>query len=350
MMNRYFTATVIVLLSVVAPTMTSASTVAERTQGKILLQVEQHGEAWYVNPANELRYYLGAPSDAYQVMKSLGVGITNANLQLIPKQGQPWDGNSAVMNSVRGKIVLQVEKHGEAWYVNPTDGKRYFLGRPKAAWKLMTKFGLGISDADLDQIEIAGEYDSDHIPSSYLLDVPFTSQAPSGDWSSPYSEACEEAILVMLSHWKAGTSFSVTQVEDEIQSIVQWELANYGHHEDTAMAETANTASQYEGLKVKVSRTVTINRLKQLVSEGKPVIVPVYGKALGNPHFLNGGPDYHVVLLVGYEGTDFIVHDPGTRYGENYHYNVDIFYNAIHDLTDPESNIANGEKAIVVVQ
>jgi len=37
----------------------------------------------------------------------------------------------------RGKILLQIEQEGEAWYVSPADGKRYFLGRPADGFKIM---------------------------------------------------------------------------------------------------------------------------------------------------------------------------------------------------------------------
>ena len=40
-------------------------------------------------------------------------------------------------NQMKGKIILQVEQNGEAWYVNPGDGKKYFLGRPADAFKVM---------------------------------------------------------------------------------------------------------------------------------------------------------------------------------------------------------------------
>ncbi len=40
-------------------------------------------------------------------------------------------------NAQKGKILLQVEGSGEAWYVNPSDAKRYFLGRPADALKLL---------------------------------------------------------------------------------------------------------------------------------------------------------------------------------------------------------------------
>jgi len=61
----------------------AASDMAKAQKGKILLQVEANGEAWYVNPADEMRYYMGRPADAFNLMRQLGVGITTANLKKI---------------------------------------------------------------------------------------------------------------------------------------------------------------------------------------------------------------------------------------------------------------------------
>lgn len=44
-----------------------------------------------------------------------------------------WD----FANRQKGNILLQVEQGGEAWYVSPGDGKRYFLGRPIDGFKIM---------------------------------------------------------------------------------------------------------------------------------------------------------------------------------------------------------------------
>jgi hypothetical protein len=54
-----------------------------------------------------------------------------------------------------GKIFLQVEQNGEAWYVNPDDSKRYYLGRPQDAFNIMRSLGLGITNIDLENITIA---------------------------------------------------------------------------------------------------------------------------------------------------------------------------------------------------
>ena len=52
--------------------------------GRILLQIEEHGEAWYVEPDTMVRHFLGRPTDAWRVMREQGIGITNANLNRIP--------------------------------------------------------------------------------------------------------------------------------------------------------------------------------------------------------------------------------------------------------------------------
>lgn len=185
----------------------SASDMAKAQKGKILLQVESNGEAWYVNPADENRYFMGRPEDAFGLMRQLGVGITSKDLDkidiaIVNEQGTDQDGDglsdmfedaigtdkmkadsdgdgfddktelngaynplgSGYLNtdknfgeSQKGRILLAVERNGEAWYINPTDGKRYFMGRPHDAFNLMRALGLGISNDNLNKIAVQGD-------------------------------------------------------------------------------------------------------------------------------------------------------------------------------------------------
>jgi len=74
-----------ILLCVVGITsIVYADSLASRLAGKILLQVEENGEAWYINPANQQRYFLGRPNDAFELMRKLGLGIANKDLEQIP--------------------------------------------------------------------------------------------------------------------------------------------------------------------------------------------------------------------------------------------------------------------------
>lgn len=120
---------------------------ATNLNGRILLQVEAHGEAWYVNPVNGSRYYLGRPDDAFNVMRSLGLGITNADATNFKANGAPL--------RLSGRILLQVQDKGQAYYVNPLNRKLYYLGRPTDAFNVMRSLGLGITNADLIKIRIA---------------------------------------------------------------------------------------------------------------------------------------------------------------------------------------------------
>src|SRR3989339_510684 len=90
----------------------SAATLAERLSGKILLQVEDAGQAWYVEPGTGKRAFLGRPDDAFRIMRELGLGISEANYNIFA---------SKVPAKFSGKILLRVEAHGEAYYVSPGD-------------------------------------------------------------------------------------------------------------------------------------------------------------------------------------------------------------------------------------
>ncbi|RLC37251.1 hypothetical protein DRH27_04045 [Candidatus Falkowbacteria bacterium] len=202
---------IIILFSI--PSLLGAQTsLNQKLAGKILLQTESNGEAWYVNPDNNKKYYLGKPTDAFNLMRNLSIGISNENLEkfsigLIDYDDEDAD-NDGLSNRLEnalgtainnkdtdadgypdkqeiengynplkndelnidsefalghaGKIFLQTEQNGEAWYINPNDNKRYYLGRPADAFLIMKNFGLGITNNNLNKINTG--YFSNYIP------------------------------------------------------------------------------------------------------------------------------------------------------------------------------------------
>lgn len=134
-----------------------------RLKGKIILKVEEKGEAYYISPIKREMQYLSKPVIAFRVMREQGIGITNKNLEKIqvadnycPNYSPSCDNKDAhdftFASQHKGKIFLQVEEKGEAWYVNPDNLKRYFLGRPKDALNVMSKLGLGISNESFNNL------------------------------------------------------------------------------------------------------------------------------------------------------------------------------------------------------
>lgn len=135
---------IIFLIISSVPIRADAFTLAERFKGYILLQVEANGEAWYVYPNDLKRYYLGRPDDAFAIMRKFGLGATHS---FITSQ-------TIFPASVSGKILLDVESHGEAYYIYPKDRTKHYLGRPADAFAVMRQLSLGITTTNLSLIPI----------------------------------------------------------------------------------------------------------------------------------------------------------------------------------------------------
>lgn len=178
----------------------------KRLAGRILLQVERFGQAWYLDPVSLKRYYLADGDSAYNALRKFGLGIKNVDIAKIPvgqesrfsmtdtdQDGLPDkleealgtnpalpdtdkdgvnDGDEVLKNNtnplgtgklvysssltsrLKGRIVIQVESRGEAWYINPVDGKRYYLANGEAAYQIMRYLSLGISNKDIRKITV----------------------------------------------------------------------------------------------------------------------------------------------------------------------------------------------------
>lgn len=157
MKSRFITFLILIIMLGFLPiNISNASGLATKLKGKILLQVESAGQAWYVDPETEERAYLGRPDDAFRIMRELGLGISESSYNSF---------NGYAPSRLSGKILLRVEANGEAYYVNPDNLKLYYLGRPADAFQIMRELGLGISNANLNDISINQKYrDNDSGP------------------------------------------------------------------------------------------------------------------------------------------------------------------------------------------
>ena len=143
---------------------TKANTaLVKRLAGRILLQVETKGQAWYLDKVSLERYYLADGPSAYQALRKFGLGITNIDLNKIPVAPtsvlpsdyvKSTNYSTTLTNRLAGRIVLQVENRGEAWYVNPINGYRYYLANGDAAYQIMRNLSLGISNINIRQITV----------------------------------------------------------------------------------------------------------------------------------------------------------------------------------------------------
>ena len=173
-----------------------------RLQGRILLQVEENGEAWYVNEVTQERYFLLDGDSAFNILRAFGLGISNSDLVQIPvgvedravlvdSDGDGLDdrleevlgtdplnpdsdndgftdgqeikngfnplgpgviNTTNLADNLEGKILLQVEGRGEAWYVH--NGQRFYMQDGDQAYQIMRFLSLGITNSDLRQISV----------------------------------------------------------------------------------------------------------------------------------------------------------------------------------------------------
>ncbi len=126
-------------------TSTTDLKLVEKLKGKILLQVENKGEAYYLYPDNGQKYYLATPADAFRIMKTLGLGVDNKFMKSYRTYpSQVW-----------GKILINVGDAGKAYYISPVNKKAYYLGSPAQAFAVIRSLGLGVTNSNLDQIPTA---------------------------------------------------------------------------------------------------------------------------------------------------------------------------------------------------
>lgn len=171
------------------------------------------------------------------------------------------------------------------------------------------------------------------LPVAVNLAVPFTSQAPLGIWDAFTEETCEEASFLMaLSYYegKPEGTLLASDVDATLRAMMDVETG-LGFGPSISTSQFALFAQTYNGTAVRVLENPTVDDLRAELAAGNPVLVPAYGRELGNPFFTGEGPLYHMLVLRGYTQTSFITNDPGTRHGENYQYAFDVLLQAIGD-------------------
>lgn len=185
-----------------SPKISLASSLSYELRGNLLIEVENRGQAWYVDNENGLRHILN--SDSFlETARQNSLGISNANLLKIPvavdsrliridsdRDGlddrlekalgtdplnSDSDGDSYgdalelkhhynplgtgrlpidlnFTKKLSGQFLLQVEGKGELWYLSPRDNLRYYIGDYDDLVKIVSLLGRGINNESINLI------------------------------------------------------------------------------------------------------------------------------------------------------------------------------------------------------
>ncbi len=186
------------------------------------------------------------------------------------------------------------------------------------------------------------------LPSEANVDVPFTTQAPAGDWSEPWQNACEETSIYMVASFYAEDDIKRDEAILRIREIFKTKHEEFKVSKDESLATIAELIQKLDlPWSARLVYDPTIDDLKAELAAGRPIIVSVYAPALEKSFYVVNDIQYHVLVLVGYDDADgtFIVNDPGTQFGEGLRFPYATFMDAIHDL-NPEDYEA-GKKAVL---
>jgi len=189
------------------------------------------------------------------------------------------------------------------------------------------------------------------IPKFINLDIPFISQAPYAIWDKLHNHACEEAAIIMVYYYLSGQDLNKEIAEQEILNMVDWQIKNWGGHFDLSAEQIAWLFKDYLDYEnVELVYNFKIEDIKKELIQGNPIIVPVAGQFLGNPYFTLPGPEYHILVIKGYddEKSEWIVNDSGTRRGADFRYSYQVLEDSVHDFNDKD--ILSGGKVMIIIK
>lgn len=187
-----------------------------------------------------------------------------------------------------------------------------------------------------------------------LFDVPFTVQAPNGEWRNHmYASACEEASILMALRWAQSKTLTKKEAHREIAALAAFEEKTYGFSHDTSAKDTARLIRDYYYHDaVTVREDITVNDIIRELEKGNIVIVPVNGQKVKNPYYTRPGPIEHMMVVRGYDPNtrELITNDPGTRRGKGFRYHRDTFEKALQDYPSGfKEPIIKTNKVMIVI-
>ncbi|MBU1164455.1 C39 family peptidase [Patescibacteria group bacterium] len=211
---------------------------------------------------------------------------------------------------------------------------------------------LNESEISTDNIIITAEK---KLPSYVRHDVPFTAQAPFGDWNDVKQDyGCEEASIFMAIKWIEDKPFTKEEARDAIIDMAEFQLENYNHHHDTSIADTLKLLNDYyKYTNAFAQYSIGIDDIRNELANGSVVVIPIYGRFVDNPFYSDPAPTYHQVLVVGYDNNtqELIVHDPGTSRGKNFRYTYEEITNSLIDYeTGKDEPLVQRRTAMLVIQ
>ncbi len=220
----------------------------------------------------------------------------------------------------------------------------------------------GVTDVQPLPIAAASSFDPatpspTPLPERLLLQVPYTTQAPLGNWAQ-HQESCEEATLSMLAaYWQRDTAVVIDphSADATIAALVSWQVQRWGSEDDLTDTRLGELAKQYYGYGYRIVPNDP-QAVREQIAAGRPLIAGVRTHGLGNPNYPGYSNHYeqqgwsvpHFVLVIGYDSDGVWLNDPGITKGRGYHITWAQLTHAIDDLNQNHPALSQGQVLLVV--
>lgn len=174
------------------------------------------------------------------------------------------------------------------------------------------------------------------LPPSVFIKVPYTDQAPLGNWDTAHEDYCEAAATLMYGAFLRGDTRSVippSEADQRMTQIVDWERQTWPGVLNLPLSDVAQVGAHFYNATPVLDENATLAEIQQILAHGHPVIIPVmtHGAPGGqkiNPYYgrLNV---YHVLLLTGYGPGYLVSNDAGIGLGQNWRYSWTVLQAAM---------------------
>jgi len=210
---------------------------------------------------------------------------------------------------------------------------------------------LKIKENKINNIAVMGQVYAEEKKSTLKtivnLNVDFFPQSPFWKWWPIFNDTCEEASLLIAINYVRHNKMNRVAFRDKLLDIVDYENKIFWDYKHTDVSQTSKILKNYfKFFDYKIVDNPSIKYMKQVLNNWNIIIAPFYGIGL-NPHYSGKWPEYHFMVIKGYNKTDFITHDVWTKYWADYKYNQLELYRRLHDYDSV--SVMNWKKRIIVL-
>ena len=173
------------------------------------------------------------------------------------------------------------------------------------------------------------------LPPSVFIHVPYTVQAPLGNWDTAHEDYCEAAAALMYGAFLRGDHRDVIPAQEADQrmgQIVAWERQSWPGVLNLPLTDVGQVGAHFYNA-TPLFDDATLPNIKRVLAQGHPVIIPLMTHGAPGGQKINqyyGTLNvYHVLLITGYGPGYLVTNDAGIGLGQNWRYTWNVLQSAI---------------------